>query len=122
LFAHEQKNKQRNHFSIPVNGGVNLKIKIKDIVYLESYGNYSNVHLDKPYLDKKKIVAYKNLGKITSELPENYFYRVHKSYTINKSKIENPINKNTTHLEVQGTFKIPISRRKFKDFQLWFNK
>ncbi len=118
----EEKFKNLNSIPIPIRGELDLKIRFKDIVHLESYGNMTYIYVDKMYMDKFKIVAYKNLGQLTAELPVKYFRRVHKSYTINKSKVIRVSNAGVPQIEMKNNYKVPVARRKYKDFQQWIMK
>lgn len=59
------------------------QIKLKDILFIEAYGNYVKIHL----VDKT-IVSHQTLTSFTHHLPENQFMRVHKSFMISIDKIE----------------------------------
>lgn len=88
-------------------------IRIGDIVKLESDSNYTTIFLE----NKKKFLASKTLS-IFEELLEPYnFFRIHRQWIINLTKISSVENNNGayTALLTDGS-KIEISRRKKKDF------
>ncbi|WP_299119141.1 LytTR family DNA-binding domain-containing protein [uncultured Tenacibaculum sp.] len=59
------------------------QIKVNDIYYIEGLGDYIKVHLKDTFL-----ITYKTLKKITDLLPKSYFVQVHKSYIINKNRLD----------------------------------
>ncbi|MCF2874744.1 MULTISPECIES: LytR/AlgR family response regulator transcription factor [unclassified Tenacibaculum] len=59
------------------------QIKVNDIYYIEGLGDYIKVHLKDTFL-----ITYKTLKKITDLLPKSNFVQVHKSYIINKNKLD----------------------------------
>ena len=77
------------------------QIKLKDILFIEAYGNYVKI-----YLLDKMIVSHQTLTSFTHNLPESQFIRVHKSFIISIDKIE-LIEGNRIH--IHGN-KIPIGK------------
>jgi len=77
------------------------KIEIKDMLYVESLGNYVTIHLD-----NKKIIAYLTLKGLESSLPAFEFIKIHQSYLVACSKIS-AIEGNEIKL---GNITLPISR------------
>ncbi|WP_420551947.1 LytR/AlgR family response regulator transcription factor [Tenacibaculum aiptasiae] len=59
------------------------QIKVNDIYYIEGLGDYIKVHLKDTFL-----ITYKTLKKITDLLPKSNFVQVHKSYIINKNRLD----------------------------------
>jgi len=54
-----------------------------DIFFCEALGDYVKVHLN-----DKVLIVTTTMKKLLSELPEGNFLRTHKSYIINKSRVE----------------------------------
>lgn len=77
------------------------QIKLKDILFIEAYGNYVKLHLT-----NKMIVSHQTLISFTQSLPEDQFIRVHKSFIISIDKIE-LIEGNRIHIQEH---KIPIGK------------
>jgi len=77
------------------------KIEYKDILYMESMGNYVNI-----YTESKKIVAYLTLKGLESQLPAGEFIKIHQSYLVSFSKI-NAIEGNQLTIKNKN---LPISR------------
>lgn len=61
----------------------NIKVKFSEIEYIEGLGDYIKIHLC-----DKKIVTNLSMKKIFSLLPEQNFYRIHKSFIVAIDKIE----------------------------------
>jgi len=82
------------------------RIHFKDIVYIESLGDYVKIHeLHDIITTKEKI------GSLEKRLPEAYFIRTHRSFIINKSKVSEFTKEKVMILDKQ----IPISRTFKKD-------
>ena len=83
------------------------QVKIEDILYLESIGDYIKVHINNSYL-----ITYKTLKGMIEELPKSNFKQVHKSFIINKKKLDY-IEGNTV---IINSNKIPLGQKFKKDF------
>lgn len=88
------------------------KIKIEDILYIESLGDYIKVHLENYFL-----VVYKTLKKIYNELPKSIFIQTHKSFIINKNRLDY-IEGN---MVIINSNKIPLGQKYKKQFLESFN-
>ena len=82
------------------------KIRLDEIIYVESMGDYIRF-----YLDDKKVVALLALSKIIEILPADKFIQIHRSYIINLEKI-NFIQNNIISL---GQYQLPISKSRKKE-------
>lgn len=91
-----------------------LKLILKDIVHIEGDRNYSYIHLKNA---TKKLVT-KTLSDLEGLLDYKGFYRCHRSHIINADHIVTYSNGLSAFLS--GNIKVPISRRKKKPFQLWY--
>ncbi|HTS44171.1 MAG TPA: LytTR family DNA-binding domain-containing protein [Puia sp.] len=61
-----------------------VKINLKDILYIEGLDDYIKI-----YLSQKSVLTLMTLKTITQKLPPKEFLRVHRSYIVPISKIEN---------------------------------
>ncbi|MCK5825262.1 MAG: response regulator transcription factor [Ichthyobacteriaceae bacterium] len=78
--------------------GINLKLSLEDIRYIEAYGNYLKVYTsEKMYLITDTMINFMTLL-------DDDFIRVHKSYIVPLSKIEKLVG-NRVHI---GEDQIPI--------------
>ncbi|MBO6495909.1 MAG: response regulator transcription factor [Roseivirga sp.] len=80
----------QNSSSSPVQDYMMLKADKKmyrtsfeDILFCEALGDYVKVHLS-----DKVLIVTTTMKKLLTELPEQIFLRTHKSYIINKTKVE----------------------------------
>lgn len=84
------------------------QIKFEDILYVESLGDYIKVHLNNSFL-----VVYKTLKSMYNDLPNSIFKQVHKSFIINKSKLDY-IEGNI--IIIINSNKIPLGQKFKKEF------
>lgn len=82
-------------------GGMLVKLKFSDIIYLEADANYTNV-----YTREKRFVVRSVLKELEQKLSNFNFSRIHKSYVINLDAID-AIDSQAVHI---GDKEIPISR------------
>jgi DNA-binding LytR/AlgR family response regulator len=89
-----------------------VKLKLKDIVFVEALENYVTVNTK-----EEKYTIHFTMKAIENQLPTSLFIRVHRSYIINKSMIQ-AIKENTLDLQVGDTLKsIPVGKS-FRDVLL----
>ncbi len=62
-----------------------VKVVIKDILYIESMGDYVKIHLEG---QPKPILTLQRLKHLAEKLAENGFIRIHRSYLVNLAKVE----------------------------------
>jgi len=89
-----------------------VKLKLKDIVYIEALENYVTLNTN-----HEKFTIHFTMKAIENQLPSGIFIRVHRSYIINKSTIQT-IKENSLDLLVGGEKKnIPVGKS-FRDILL----
>lgn len=119
----ERKNKESSLLKNELNTLINEKIAIttetgfdlvplNNILYLEAMSNYSKFHL----VDGKKIVTAKTLKHLETLIPENLFFRIHKSYLVNLNYIVRFNRVGEYFIELTNQQKLPISIRKKDEF------
>jgi two-component system, LytTR family, response regulator len=62
-----------------------VKITIKDILYIESMGDYVKIHLA---IQKKPVMTLERLKNLATRLEAHGFQRIHRSYLVNMEKVE----------------------------------
>jgi two-component system LytT family response regulator len=77
-----------------------VKVNYSDIIYLESGGNYMSFILS----DERKILSRLTMADAMALLPETQFMRVHRSYIVNRSKVD----RTERHQLHVGKYKVPI--------------
>ncbi|MDW3191200.1 MAG: LytTR family DNA-binding domain-containing protein [Cytophagales bacterium] len=61
-----------------------VNVDLRDILYLEAYGDYIKVHTsDKIY------VTYNTMKNMEASMPKNQFFRIHRSFIIRLDKVVN---------------------------------
>ncbi|MBJ3815160.1 response regulator transcription factor [Shimwellia pseudoproteus] len=88
---------------------------INDIYYAEAHENMTFV-----YTRRESYVMPMNITEFCSRLPESHFFRCHRSYCVNISKIREiePWFNNTYILRLRDLdFEVPVSRSKVKAFR-----
>lgn len=95
-----------------------LFIEIDKINRIEASGSYTNI-----YFDENKISSTKNLNFYESILPNNKFFRAHRSYLININFVKEVLkNEGEGVLVLKDNTKIELSRAKKDDFLRLFIK
>jgi two-component system LytT family response regulator len=105
-------NEKLNTKKIAINtDGKLIFLESKEILFIVSDGNYSTFHTT----NNKKIVVTKKLKEINTLLPNEIFYRIHKSYIINLTKVKEFL-KTDGYVIIENNHKIPVSRQKKSEF------
>lgn len=84
----------------------------KDIVRIETYGNYTFVFL----VEGDRMLVSRNLKEFEEMLPEPEFFRVHQSHIVNTSYVNKVIKEDGDHVVMTDGEKIPVSRRRKEEF------
>jgi two-component system LytT family response regulator len=100
------------HQKITINSdGKLIFMNIEDIIFVQSDGNYSTIHL----VNNQKMVVTKKLKDINHILPECSFFRTHNSYIVNLHKIKEFL-KTEGYLVMESNHKIPVARQRKSEF------
>ncbi|MGB5386681.1 MAG: LytTR family DNA-binding domain-containing protein, partial [Eudoraea sp.] len=83
-------------------GYEHIKIAIKDIIYIKSDADYTDI-----ITSEKKYLSSEPLRFWEQNLNQKHFFRTHKSFIINTSKIEKIIG---NQVYLIGSIKAPIGR------------
>jgi len=83
------------------------KVDIKDILYMEAAGNYTDI-----ITAKGKYVVTTKLGQLEEYLPKTTFFRCHRSYMVNIKEVD---GFDDAHVYINER-KIPISKNGKKGF------
>lgn len=111
---------QKQRLKISDSKGVHL-LEVSDIIYLEADNNYTIIHLEKGSHDGKFVVS-RTMGEYESVLPQESFFRIHKSYIINIDKMKNYTRDDSTYVVMSNGDTIEISRRKVSKFRQYLNE
>ena len=92
-------------------------VKIDDILYFESDGRYTIIHL----IDQTTFFVSKNIGEYDKILAPKYFFRIHKKYLINLNYIVNINNADGSNCELVGNLSLPVAKRRKEDLVSFLN-
>lgn len=95
---------------IPVSGKI-LFLRVADIVYCESEGNYSKVFLE----SGEQVLVSKKLKELEDLLPSRIFFRIHNSFIVHLLKVDEYI-RTDGYLVLSNEKKVPVSRNKREAF------
>ena len=84
---------------------------ISDIVYIESFGDYSKVYVMNSDTSGHYSVSH-NLKHLEEKLAGHSFFRVHRSYIVNLDYLYKEQSFVKNFLILKGGIKIPIARRR----------
>ena len=89
-----------------------VKLKLNDIIYIEALENYINI-----YTSDEKYTIHFTMKAIEKNLPYGIFIRVHRSFIVNRSMIQN-IKEKSLDLMFRGEkINIPIGKS-YRDYLL----
>ena len=97
------------------NGEINEKILMVDIIYIESDGFGSKV-----YHRRNVTNSSKPIGIFEDILPEELFFRCHKSLIINRNYIKQVDKGRNLSLTLRNNVELQVSVRKKEEFLEWF--
>ncbi len=89
-------------------------VKHEEIMYAKASNNYTEIYT----VDGNMKLVSKTLKFISAQLPENTFYRVHKSYLINLNHIEKYRKSDGGMLIMTDEAEIPVSSDKKEELLL----
>ena len=93
-------------------------VKLADIMYCESSGNYTNFYLS----DAKKIMVSRQLGEYEKLLSETSFIRIHDKYIIQLAYIKEYIKGSGGSILLENGQEIPVATRRKEEFLARFEK
>ena len=92
-----------------------MKLPLKDIIYIEGERNYSFIHL----VGGTKKLCSKTLSDLEDLLDDKNFFRCHKSHIINAVHISRVLNNGS--IQLSSNITLQVSRRKKEDFKHWYS-
>lgn len=84
LFQELQGSSSSSQYILVKSDNLLVNIDLNEILYFEAYGDYIKVHTP-----NKMYVTYNTMKSVESSLPENEFFRIHRSFIIRLDKIRN---------------------------------
>lgn len=109
VFAEHYAKRYNRNIELKIDG-VMRQIDVRDILFVESLGNYLKIHTQ-----CSVHMLLMTLNKIEELLPADLFVRIHKSYIVNAAEVKNVITDKLTI--VNTTLQIGKTYKKyFKEF------
>lgn len=90
-------------------------LKLSEILRLESSSNMTTFF----HNSGNKIMVSKTLKEFEKTLPKDRFFRTHQSHIVNKKYISQVLREDGGYALLPENTRIPISKRKLKDFLDW---
>ncbi len=116
LFNLKNNNKQNDGFIIVKSEYQTFKIFFADILYVEGLKDYVKIYTT---TQAKPILTRQNLKTFETQLPENLFFRIHKSYIVPIEKIssitKSNILINEKEIPLGDTYKEDFLKHYFKE-------
>jgi len=110
----QEQLQQKNRISkiaLTISDGVQL-VRIDDIFYFKSDGNYTTVFLK----NAREILVSKQIGKFEEILASESFFRVHSSYLINLNYVNKYMRSDGGYVVMENGDSISIARNRKDDF------
>lgn len=117
LLAQNSKQEVPDKIPLSTTGGL-LFVKLSDIIYCESSGNYTHFFLN----DEKKIVVSRQLGEYEKLLPDSAFIRIHDKYIINLSYIKEYVKGGGGEVILENGKELPVATRRKEEFLARFER
>lgn len=91
-------------------------IKLNDIIYMRSDGGYTIFYLN----DNTHILTSRSIKYYQELLPENLFFRTHKSYMVNFHHVATIPNGRSGQVELTNNKEAQVSVRRAPKFRKWY--
>lgn len=101
----ETNTKEKDYIFVRSNSLL-TKVKIKDIIYVQALGDYVNI-----FTNDTRLTVHITLKGMEEKLPQDKFYRLHRSYLTSLSHIDN-IEEGTAYI---GKHPLPIGEQYKKE-------
>ncbi|MEI8279081.1 MAG: LytTR family DNA-binding domain-containing protein [Bacteroidota bacterium] len=90
-------------------------VDFKNICYLEAMGSYCKVVFLINDVEKQIVLSHA-ISEYEELLPDDMFYRIHKSYLVNCRRIQKVMKEDNPYLLMKNNATLPIGRRRFSSF------
>lgn len=100
-------------FILVKSGTETQKIDLKDIFFIEGTGNYVTIQTS-----TKRILSLQSMKELMGQLPEEDFFRIHKSYIVSFRCLDTIEN----HQVKIGNKAFPIGSTYRNEFRNWLNR
>lgn len=87
-------------------------VDFKDIYFVEAQGSYSRIVFMKDHVITEMVLS-NPLSEYEELLPDDQFYRIHRSYLINCGHIKQIVSDGNSRVIMNDDLNIPVSRRRY---------
>lgn len=115
---------ETQHVLVAENGKPALQLQLDDLIFLQSSGNYVEVHHRDASGRVHKDLIRNRLKALASELPGDRFFQSHKSYVVNVQHIRK-VRGNARNYVLQLQFEdleIPVARSRSAELNEFLNR
>ena len=110
--ARQMGTKARPHrITLKDNNNIEV-VEFRDIFYVEAQGSYSRILFAKEG-ETKEITMSNSIAEYEEILPDDIFYRIHKSYLINCLHVKKILKEDSNYIIINDVFTLPVSRRRY---------
>jgi two-component system, LytTR family, response regulator len=121
LLENVQQKNEHDKIALPTLQGLQF-VKLSQINYLESSGNYCNFFLK----DNSKVMVSRQLGEYEKLLPSDNFVRIHDKHIINLTCIQEYIKGNGGEVILENGARLTVAARRKDEllsrFEKWLKK
>ena len=121
LLENVQQKNEHDKIALPTMQGLQF-VKLTQICYCESNGNYTNFHL----FDNSKIMVSRQLGEYEKLLPSDTFVRIHDQHIINLNCINEYVKGSGGEVILENGTRLTVSARRKDEllsrFEKWLKK
>ncbi len=89
-------------------------VNFADICYVEAKGSYATIHFKQGAADRQIIMSH-SIAEYEEILPQDTFFRIHKSYLINGQHLKSIVKGDNAMVVVTGGHSLPVGRRRYAD-------
>jgi two-component system, LytTR family, response regulator len=111
VLLHNLKSSQDQQIALATSDGL-IFVKINDIIYLRGDGAYTYFFLK----DGKRIIVSKNLKEYENLLPDELFFRVHKSFLIHLNQMKKYHRGEGGYVVMSNGDSVDVSKRRKEGF------
>ena len=101
----------KSKVAIPTLAGYQME-KINNIIYCEADRNYTKIHL----INEKYVLVSKTLGYVEDLLPEEVFFRIHKTYLLNLNYVDKYLRTDGHRVILDNGIQLDIAHRRIDEF------
>ncbi len=107
----EEPSQAIQRIALPVSDGL-IFVCVRDLIYLKADGSYTEIFLS----DNHRVVVSKNLKDFEALLSNSSFFKTHRSYIINLSRVKQYIKGDGGYLIMENGDHVSLAKERREDF------